>query len=69
MNISIEFKPTNRIGNGMISAPSKMVADITPKKEIWEKYGDSEIAEMWASQILQHRFPNTECVVLSATVS
>jgi hypothetical protein len=69
MEISITYKPTSRIGNGMISAPSKMVADITPKKEIWEKYGDSEIAEMWAAQILQHRFPNTECIVLEATVA
>jgi hypothetical protein len=71
LTITIEYKPTDRIGreNDIISAPSKMQADITPKQEIWETYGDEGIAKIWAAQILKHRFPNTPCVVLSAKVT
>jgi hypothetical protein len=65
--LEITFKPNSRIGNGMITANSKMVADITPKQAIWEAYGDQEIADMWANQILQQRF-SEPCTLLSAKV-
>ena len=51
----------------MIAANSVMVADITPKLNVWEAYGDQEIAEMWASQILQQRFAET-CTLIQAEV-
>ena len=65
--IKITFKPNSRIGNGMIAAVSKMAADITCKEKIWLEYGDEEIANMWARQILAKRF-NEPCTLLSAEV-
>jgi hypothetical protein len=65
--LEITYKPNSRIGNGMIVANSKMVADITPKENIWKEYGDQEIANMWANQILSQRF-NEPCTLISANV-
>lgn len=65
--LEITYKPNSRIGNGMISANSKMVADITAKEEVWKKYGDQEIANMWAKQILAHRFKEP-CTLIGAKV-
>ena len=65
--IQITFKPNSRIGNGIIAANSKMVADITAKEKIWLEYGDDEIAEIWAKQILEQRF-NEPCTLISAKV-
>ena len=65
--LEITYKPNSRIGNGMISANSKMVADITPKEKIWNEYGDQEIANIWATQILAQRF-NEPCTLLTAKV-
>ncbi len=67
LHIKITYKPSSRIGNGMIAANSVMVADITPKLNVWEAYGDQEIAEMWASQILQQRFAES-CTLIQAEV-
>jgi hypothetical protein len=66
--LEITYKPNSRIGNGMIAATSKMVADITPKENIWKEYGDQEIANMWANQILKHRFTEP-CTLISANVT
>ena len=66
--IQITYKPSSRIGNGMIAALSKMVADITPKENIWLEYGDQEIADMWAKQILAQRF-NEPCVLIKSEVT
>lgn len=65
--IEITYKPNSRIGNGMIAANSKMVADITPKENIWKEYGDQQIANMWANQILKQRFTEP-CTLISAKV-
>jgi hypothetical protein len=65
--LEITFKPNSRIGNGMICSASKMVADISPKEKIWMEYGDQEIANMWAMQILEQRF-NEPCTLLNANV-
>jgi hypothetical protein len=65
--IEITYKPNSRIGNGMIAAHSKMSADITAKEQIWKDYGDQEIANMWASQILAQRF-SEPCTLLNAKV-
>lgn len=65
--LEITYKPNSRIGNGIISSNSKMVADITAKEEIWNKYGDQEIANIWAAQILAHRF-NEPCTLIAAKV-
>ena len=65
--LEITYKPNSRIGNGMIAAASKMVADITSKEEIWKEYGDQEIANIWANQILAQRF-SEPCTLLTAKV-
>lgn len=65
--IEIIFKPKSRIGNGMISDNSKMVADITSKENLWLNYGDQEIAEIWAKQILEQRFIEP-CVLIDVKV-
>jgi hypothetical protein len=65
--LKITFKPNSRIGNGMIAANSEMVADITPKENIWKEYGDQEIANIWATQILSQRFIEP-CTLISAKV-
>jgi hypothetical protein len=65
--LEITFKPNSRIGNGMIAENSKMVADITPKEKLWKDYGDQEIANTWAAQILAQRF-NEPCTLLNAKV-
>lgn len=67
ITLEITYKTNSRIGNGIISANSKMVADITAKEEIWKKYGDQEIADIWAKQILAHRFKEP-CTLLTAKV-
>lgn len=68
--LKITFKPNSRIGNGTIAATSKMSADISPKREIWEKYGDQELASIWANQVLLQRFGKNEpCTVINAAVS
>ena len=68
--IKIIYKPQSRIGNGMISANSVMVADISNKAELWKQYGDQDLANIWANQILQHRFGYFEtCVLISAEVT
>ena len=66
--IRITYKPNSRIGNGMIAENSIMVADITAKEETWKNYGDQEIANMWANQILQHRF-NEPCTLINSEVN
>jgi len=66
--IEITFKPNSRIGNGMIAANSKMVADITPKQNIWVELGDQEIAEIWANQILAQQI-NEPCTLIEAKVT
>lgn len=65
--LEITYKPNSRIGNGMIAAKSKMVADITPKQQMWEEYGDQQLANVWASQILAQRF-SEPCTLLTAKV-
>jgi hypothetical protein len=65
--LKITYKPNSRIGNGIIAANSIMVADITPKEKIWNEYGDQEIANIWATQILAQRF-STPCTLISAKV-
>jgi hypothetical protein len=65
--LEITYKPNSRIGNGIISANSKMVADITPKEKIWNEYGDQEIANIWATQILAQRF-SEPCTLIAAKV-
>ena len=65
--LEITYKPTSRIGNGMIVANSKMTADITPKEKIWLEYGNQEIANIWAKQILSHRFAEN-CILINAKV-
>lgn len=64
--LEITYKPNGRIG-GMIAANSKMVVDITPKEKIWKEYGDQEIANIWANQILAQRF-NEPCTLITAKV-
>jgi len=65
--LEITYKPNSRIGNGTIADNSKMTADITPKEATWEAYGDQEIADMWATQILAQRF-SEPCTLLNAKV-
>ena len=65
--LEITYKPNSRIGTGMIAANSKMVADITPKTNIWNEYGDQEIANIWATQILAQRF-SEPCTLINAKV-
>ena len=67
ITLEITYKPNSRIGKSMISANSEMAADITPKERIWNEYGDQEIANLWASQILAHRF-NEPCTLIKAKV-
>jgi hypothetical protein len=66
--LEITYKPNSRIGKGTIAANSKMVADITKKETIWNQYGDQEIANIWANQILAQRFKEP-CTLISAKVS
>lgn len=67
--IKITYKPQSRIGNGMIAENSVMVADISAKAELWAKYGDQDLANIWANQILQHRFGSFEnCILIDAKV-
>lgn len=65
--LEITYKPNSRIGNGMVADNSKMVVDITPKEKIWNEYGDQEIANIWATQILAQRFKEP-CTLLAAKV-
>jgi hypothetical protein len=65
--LEITYKPNSRIGNGMIAANSKMTADITPKEKIWNEYGDEQIANIWANQILAQRF-SEPCTLINARV-
>ncbi len=66
--IEITFKPNSRIGNGIIAANSKMAADITPKQELWVEYGDQQLADIWAKQILEQRF-NEPCTLIASKVT
>mgnify|MGYP006449572743 CR=1 FL=1 len=65
--LEIRFKPNRRIENGMIAAISKMKADITPKEKVWRSYGDQQLADIWAKQILEQCF-NEPCTLISAKV-
>jgi hypothetical protein len=66
--IEITFKPNSRIENGIIAANSKMAADITPKQELWVEYGDQQLADIWAKQILEQRF-NEPCTLIASKVT
>jgi len=66
--IEITFKPNSRIGNGIIATNSKMAADITPKQELWVEYGDQQLADIWAKQILEQRF-NEPCTLIASKVT
>jgi len=66
--IEITFKPNSRIGNGIIAANSKMAADITPKQKLWLEYGDQQLADIWAKQILEQRF-NEPCTLIASKVT
>ena len=67
LTIKITFKPNSRIGGNGIHANSEMTADITPKERIWNEYGDQEIANLWAAQILAHRFAQP-CTLIKAII-
>jgi hypothetical protein len=66
--LEITYKPNSRIGNGMIAANSKMAVQMKDELEKrWNEYGDQQIANIWATQILAQRF-NEPCTLLTAKV-
>jgi hypothetical protein len=65
--LEVTFKPDSRIGTGIISSNSKRVFDITAKKQIWSKYGDQEIANLWAKSVLYQTIKEP-CTLIEAIV-
>jgi hypothetical protein len=65
--IKIIFKPNSRIGNGIIANNSVIVADITTKENLWLEYGDQDLANIWANQILKYKI-NEPCTLIQAKV-